>query len=108
MVAVNTLRGILYGFRLIIYVLLVSIFGLIPVILGIKLFMEGNQRGIALVIIGFLITYAGSLGILYKVIADAVARGNKVVNTDEVEISNTEEISDLLEETKENESEEDN
>jgi hypothetical protein len=44
---------------------------------GIKLFMEDKREGNFLMTIGFMITYAGSLGALYKVIADAVAFANK-------------------------------
>jgi hypothetical protein len=87
MVAVNTFRGIAYGFRLIIYVLLVSVFGLVPVALGIRMFMDGNTKGIYLIVAGFL----------YKVVADAVARGNSYAESGEVEVSNTSDIVDAIE-----------
>ncbi|AGN01650.1 hypothetical protein L593_08525 [Salinarchaeum sp. Harcht-Bsk1] len=84
MVNVSTIDGIEYGFRIMIYavlvVLIAIVFGAISWILidagGDLLTAIGGIIGL----VGGLIVYAGALGVLYKVIADGVERGVQAAN----------------------------
>jgi hypothetical protein len=101
MVAVNTFNGIEYGFRLMGYFFLVLLIGGAAVWMGLGLVDSGpaplnedsNQSpsfdvgyfidviewlvGILLVFAGGLTLWAGVMGGSYKMIADAVERGNE-------------------------------
>lgn len=77
MKAVGAFGTIKYGSSLILTILLIILFGVGPAALGAQMFSEGTIQGILLIAAGLFITYAGTLGLLYKVIADAVATGNK-------------------------------
>jgi len=81
MVAVNVADGVKYGFRLLGYLLAVFIAGGILLVIAGSVapgpFDQGNP--ILMVIFGIAgvaVIYAGSLGLMYKVIADGVERGN--------------------------------
>lgn len=81
MVAVNVVNGITYGFRLFGYLLGISILGLLPLGIG-GLLLDGTPLvGALLMVFGFLVFYAGSFGLIYKVIADAVSAGMRDVST---------------------------
>lgn len=80
MVAVNVVNGITYGFRLFGYLVGISILGLLPLGSGVVL-LDGNPLlGALLMVVGFLVFYAGSFGLIYKVIADAVSAGVRDVS----------------------------
>jgi hypothetical protein len=83
MKAVGALGTIKYGFSIILTVLLIILFGVLPAAVGVQMVLEEAQEGVILVALGALVIYAGSLGLLYKVIADAVATGNKAAPTEE-------------------------
>ncbi|MFO7794372.1 MAG: hypothetical protein R6V35_05365 [Candidatus Nanohaloarchaea archaeon] len=83
MKAVGALGTIKYGFSIILTVLLIILFGVMPAAVGVQMVLEEAQEGVILVALGALVIYAGSLGLLYKVIADAVATGNKAAPTEE-------------------------
>lgn len=79
MPAVNALDGIKYGFRLLGYFALVAIAAFVIVLVG-MLGGMGSDGGMSLfgalfALIGVLVFYAGSLGVMYKVIADGVKVG---------------------------------
>lgn len=80
MVAVNTIDGIKYGFRILGYLLAVFLAGGLLVLVG-AAFGDDNVilTGIFM-IVGLAIIYAGSLGLLYKVIGDGVEIGNRAAN----------------------------
>ncbi|MEE6210027.1 hypothetical protein U3A55_07660 [Salarchaeum sp. III] len=98
MSTVSVREGVRYGFSLLWYLVGVWLVGGLVAFAGITitggtmgLAMDGMSRGYAaepntaamfaggaLVLVGGAIVYAGSLGILYKIIADAVKRGNEV------------------------------
>lgn len=67
---------------MILTVLLIILFGVVPAAVGVQMILEEAQKGIILIALGALVIYAGSLGLLYKVIADAVATGNKAAPTE--------------------------
>lgn len=74
--AVNTLEGIAYGFKHILYGILVVLIGLLFASAGFPLLDSGEYIGaVVFFLIGLAITIAGSFGLGYKVIADAVATG---------------------------------
>ncbi|WP_276253143.1 hypothetical protein [Halomontanus rarus] len=75
MAAVNLVNGVTYGFRLFGYLIGVSILGLLPLGLGYLLMDGAPLVGALLMLFGFLVFYAGSFGLFYKVIADAVSAG---------------------------------
>ena len=79
MARVSPAQGIRYGIGLLGYTLIVSIFGFLIFVIGIALMTRNAYIfGIILFLIGGVVTYAGFAGTLYKVIADAVAKGNEM------------------------------
>ena len=91
MPAVTTTDGIKYGFRLMIYFIFALLIALVMLAAGIGLMISGVSdplgginfgsvlSGFGLSVGGFLIFYAGVLGSLYKMIADAVKVGNESI-----------------------------
>ena len=80
MVAVNTIDGIKYGFRIMGYLLAVFLAGGLLILIGSEF---GNDSVILMGIfwiVGLALIYAGGLGLLYKVIGDGVEVGNQAVN----------------------------
>jgi len=80
MVAVNVVDGVKYGFRLLGYLLAVTIVGFVLIAIGGAFapgpFDSGNPiLALIFVLAGVAIIYAGGLGLLYKVIADGVEMG---------------------------------
>lgn len=79
--------AIRYGGSLILYLVVLYVVGGVGVFLGIAMMGVGSRvpvgdgilitplLGLLLVLIGYLIVVAGTLGIGYKVIADGVSRG---------------------------------
>jgi len=85
MVAVNTTDAIKYGFRLLGYLLAVFVAGGVLIMVGAGFmptgFSGGNPiLGLLFWIAGIVVIYAGSLGMLYKVIADGVEIGNRAAD----------------------------
>jgi hypothetical protein len=79
MARVSPAEGIRYGIGLLGYTLAVTIFGLLIFIVGIALISRQSfVLGAILFLAGGVATYAGIAGTLYKVIADAVAKGNEI------------------------------
>lgn len=92
MVAVNTVDGIKYGFQLMGYLLGVGIVAMF--VIGIGSGMVGSAQGglygetnfgqlvlgAIITLVGVLTLYAGMMGLLYKVIADGVERGNRAAS----------------------------
>lgn len=79
MARVSPAEGIRYGIGLLGYTLAVTIFGLLIFIVGISLiYRQSIVLGAILFLAGGVATYAGFAGTLYKVIADAVAKGNEI------------------------------
>lgn len=81
MEAVNTIEGIIYGFKHIMYGIGVVIIGLIFAGIGVAFMANGPGAGgvagaMIFFLIGASIILAGMFGVTYKVIADAVATGN--------------------------------
>lgn len=81
MVNVNAIEGIKYGFRLIGYAILVVGVGFVIMIIGSVMAENSPVIGVSFVLVGFLLFYAGLLGMGYKVIADAVEKGVRAANT---------------------------
>lgn len=76
MVAVNSLDGIKYGFRLLGYLVVVGIIG--GGILGLGFLLLADDSlvlGSILLLVGYLTFFAGQFGIIYKIIADGVSAG---------------------------------
>ncbi len=80
--AVGVVKGILYGFKLLVYMFIVGVVSAIPIGIGARMmdwtrYEATYQNGIAAVVIatGNLLFVAGTMGILYKVIADGVKAG---------------------------------
>lgn len=85
MVAVSTVDGIKYGFRLLGYLLAVVVAGGLLLAIGVEFSPGPYGRGNAVLafvfmLAGMAIIYAGGLGMLYKVIADGVAVGNRAAD----------------------------
>jgi len=80
MVAVNIINGVTYGFRLFGYLLGITILGLLPLGIGMWLLDGTPLVGALLMVFGFLVVYAGTFGLIYKVIADAVSAGMRDVS----------------------------
>jgi hypothetical protein len=79
MARVSAAEGIRYGIGLLGYSLGVSIFGLLISIVGVALLVQRSfVLGAILFLVGGVASYAGLAGTLYKVIADAVAKGNEI------------------------------
>jgi hypothetical protein len=76
MVAVNTIDGIKYGFRLLGYLIAVFLIGGLIAGFGAAMAEDSPAVGGIIAIIGAVIIYAGFLGTMYKVIADGVQAGN--------------------------------
>lgn len=92
MQAVNTLEGIAYGFKHILYGIFVILIGVFFASAGLPLLQSGEVLGgIMFILIGVAILIAGSFGLTFKVIADAVATGvahaNQVQPPDEKNIT---------------------
>jgi hypothetical protein len=82
MVAVNTKDAIMYGFRLLGYLLAVFVLGGILIGIGAAFtpgpFSRGNPiLSVIFVLAGIAVMYAGGLGLLYKVVGDGVEVGNR-------------------------------
>lgn len=88
MPAVNAMDGITYGFRLIGYFLAVGIVGGVVTIVGSGFMGAGAAPGVGgsanpgmallgglIALAGVLVIYAGTLGVMYKVIGDGVKAG---------------------------------
>lgn len=79
MKAVGVIDGIQYGFEHILHVVGIVFVGAILMVMGFGLMDGGSGGGIAAGLLFFLgglaVIYAGTLGMAYKVIADAVATG---------------------------------
>jgi len=75
-VNVNAIEGIKYGFRLMGYVVAVAVIGAGMMSMG-GVMVDGDSPVIGglVALVGFLVFYAGFLGVAYKVIADAVEQG---------------------------------
>lgn len=80
--AVGVVKGILYGFKLLVYMFIVGVVSAIPIGFGARMmdwtrYEATYQNGIAAGLIGTgnLLFVAGTMGILYKVIADGVKAG---------------------------------
>jgi hypothetical protein len=79
MARVSPAEGIRYGIGLLGYTLAVTIFGLLIFVVGIALiYRQSIVLGAILFLAGGVATYAGFAGTLYKVISDAVAKGNEI------------------------------
>jgi len=81
MTNVNPVDGVEYGLRLIGHLMAVFVVGGIVAGLGVS---AGDEIGALLALVGFLIVFGGILGIQFKIIADAVERGIKAANGDEL------------------------
>lgn len=81
MTNVNPVDGVEYGLRLMGHLLAVFVVGGLVAALGVS---AGDEIGALLVLVGFLIVFAGVLGIQFKIIADAVERGIRAANDDEL------------------------
>lgn len=79
MEAVNTTDAIVYGFKHIATGILIVLSGVFFALVGVGLMLESPVAGIVLALIGFSIIAAGTAGLGYKVIADAVATGQQRV-----------------------------
>jgi hypothetical protein len=77
MARVSAAEGIRYGFGLLGYLLGVFIFGLVLTVGGFVLVRNSPTVGIIVVLLGGVSLYAGIFGTTYKVIADAVDKGNR-------------------------------
>ena len=80
MVAVNTIDGIKYGFRLLGYLIAVFLIGGFIAGIGAAMVEDSPFIGGIIAIFGVVIVYAGFLGTMYKVIADGVEAGNRAAN----------------------------
>lgn len=80
MVAVNVINGVTYGFRLFGYLVGLSILSFLPLGIGVILLDGTPLVGALLMVFGFLMFYAGTFGLIYKVIADAVSAGVRDVS----------------------------
>ena len=80
MTLVNSKDGLQYGFQLLGYLLLVGIGGGIVVGIGSMITENSPLIGGLFTVVGILVIYAGSLGLLYKVIADGVKTGVEGAN----------------------------
>ncbi|MFB6189936.1 MAG: hypothetical protein ABEI57_08630 [Halapricum sp.] len=76
MVAVNTVDGIKYGFRLLGYLIAVFLIGGAIAGVGGAMVEDSPAVGGLIAIVGIVVIYAGFLGTMYKVIADGVEAGN--------------------------------
>lgn len=82
MVNINAIEGIKYGFRLMGYVVLVYIIGLLLMVFGTGMLESGSEIiGGLLSLIGIVSIFAGFLGMGYKVIADGVEKGINAANS---------------------------
>lgn len=64
------------------YIIGVSLFGFLFMVLGVVLLQQSSPIiGVLLTVVGFVVTYAGMAGTLFKVIADGVAKGNENAET---------------------------
>lgn len=77
MARVSAAEGIRYGFGLLGYLLAVFVFGLVLTVAGFVLVRNSPAIGIIVVLLGGVSLYAGIFGTTYKVIADAVDKGNR-------------------------------
>lgn len=87
MATVDTVDAIKYGFSLIGYLIAVYIVGIIVIMIGVAMGgaatgglagqtnLGAGLLGLLIVLVGYFIVIAGSLGIGYKVIADGVSAG---------------------------------
>jgi hypothetical protein len=80
--AVSRREGVNYGLRLISYSLGILVAGFGSILLAVRLFQVPGSIGIVYRIgglifgfVGVLVIYAGSLGLVHKVIADGVKKG---------------------------------
>jgi hypothetical protein len=80
MVAVNTVDGIKYGFRILGYLLAVFLAGGLLVLIGAAFGNDNILLTGIFWIVGITVIYAGALGLLYKVIGDGVEVGNRAAN----------------------------
>ncbi len=72
MANVNPVDGIMYGFRLMGYILAVNVIGGLFFLVGLEL---DNVLGVLVALVGVFVAFAGILGIQYKIIADGVEQG---------------------------------
>lgn len=73
MANVNPIEGIVYGFRLLAYFLVIGVVGAVVAGIG---FLSGNEFLIILFgLLGYIFIMGGLLGAQYKLIADAVEKG---------------------------------
>ena len=72
MANVNPVDGIVYGFRIIGYLIAVFIAGGLVALIGDSI---GGAVGVLIAFVGGLVIFAGFLGIQFKLIADGVERG---------------------------------
>lgn len=86
MVAVNAIDALKYGFRLLGYLLAITIVGGILIVVGGMVSGGPANPGnpiLALIfwLAGLVVVYAGGLGFLYKVISDGVAVGTRAAQS---------------------------
>jgi hypothetical protein len=82
MANVNPLNGMMYGFRLMGYLLAVLGVGVVLSLVGFFLLSDGSLiSGGVVSLIGILAVFAGQAGLLYKVIADGVEKGMSAANS---------------------------
>lgn len=82
---VSVKEGIKYGFGLIVYLFGVGGVGGVTMLVGVLLARGGGSMavvGALLGIGGFVVIYAGFLGVAYKVIADGAKVGIEAANSD--------------------------
>lgn len=80
MVNVDAAEGVRYGIRLLGYAFLTAGSGFVLMFIGLAIASSGEPFGIVLGLGGFLVLYAGLLGMGYKVIADGVEKGMRAAN----------------------------
>lgn len=81
MARVSAAEGISYGLGLFGYLFGVFIFGLLLTVGGAALATRNPIIGIIVLLMGGISLYAGIFGTAYKVIADAVDKGNRGQNS---------------------------
>ncbi|ERG89213.1 MAG: hypothetical protein J07HX5_01367 [halophilic archaeon J07HX5] len=82
MANVNPLNGMMYGFRLMGYLITVLGVGVVLSLIGFSLVDGGSLiSGGVVFLIGILAVFAGQAGVLYKVIADGFEKGMSAANS---------------------------
>jgi hypothetical protein len=81
MARVSAVEGIRYGIALIGYTLGIAVFGTLLFVVGAVFVRDSPALGAIIILVGIVTSYAGIAGTLYKIIADAVAKGNDMSDT---------------------------